>query len=169
MIKEALIPSKPFSSRHITTLEALQQIEKLSNRKASPIYNIPARVLKENPLIFADALKKFFNNSLDDCTFPTNLKAGDVSASHRKEDINYKQNYRPITILPPVSKLYERLVENQIKLFSLGYLNPMFCGFREKYNTQHALLRFIEKCKKSLDEGNCVGLFSWNFQMLLTA
>ena len=33
----------------------------------------------------------------------------------------------------------------------------MLCGFREKYSTQHALLRFIEKCKKSLDEGNCVG------------
>ena len=48
-IKEALTPSKTFSFRNITTLEALQQIEKLSNRKASPIYCIPARVLKKTP------------------------------------------------------------------------------------------------------------------------
>ena len=71
-IKEGLTPSKAFSFRNIITLEALEQIEKLSNRKASHIYSIPARVLKENPLIFADVLKKRFNNSLDECTFPTN-------------------------------------------------------------------------------------------------
>ena len=75
----------------------------------------------------------------------------------KREDVNRKQNYRPITILPPVSKVYERLVENQIKPFSFGSLNPMLCDFREKYSTQHALLRFIEKCKKILDEGNGVG------------
>ena len=107
--------------------------------------------------IFADILKKCFNNSLDKCTFPTNLKAGDVSAIRKKDDVNRKQNYRPITILPPVSKIYERLIENQVKPFSLESLNPMLCGFRENYSTQHALLRFIEKCKKGLDEGNCVG------------
>ena len=55
-IKEALTPSKTFSYRNITKLEALEQIEKLSSRKASPIYSISARVLKENPLIFADVL-----------------------------------------------------------------------------------------------------------------
>ena len=136
MIKEALTPSKLFSFKNITTLEALQQIEKLSNSKASPTYSIPARVLEEKPLIFADVLKKCFNNSLDECTFPTNLKAGDVSAIHKKEDVNRKQNYRPITILPPVSKICEKLVENQIKPVSLGFLNPMLCGFSKKYSTQ---------------------------------
>ena len=157
MIKEGLTPSSPFFFSNITTLKALQKIEKLSNKKASPIYSIPARVLKENPSIFANVLKKCFNNSLDECKFPTNLKAGDVSAIHKKEDVNRKQNYRPITILPPIAKIYERLVENQIKPFSLGFPNPMLCDFRDKYSTQHALLRFIEKCKKRLHEGNGVG------------
>ena len=46
-IKEVLTLSKTFSFRNIATLEALQQIEKLSNREASPIYSIPARVLKK--------------------------------------------------------------------------------------------------------------------------
>ena len=156
-IKEALTPSKAFFLKNITTLEALEQIGKLSSRKAPPIYSIAARVLKENTLICADVLKKCFNNSLNECTFPTNLKAGDVSAIHKKADVNRNQNYSPITILPPVSKIYERLVENQIQPFSLGFLNPMLCGFREEYSTQHALLRFIEKCKTCLDEGNCFG------------
>ena len=83
-IKEALTLSKPLSLRNITTLEALQQMEKLSIRKASPIYSIPPRVLKEYPLTFADVLKKCFSYSLDECTFTTNLKVGDVLAIHIK-------------------------------------------------------------------------------------
>ena len=46
-IKGTLTPSKLFSIRNITAFEALQQIEKLSNRKASPTSSIPARALKE--------------------------------------------------------------------------------------------------------------------------
>ena len=168
-IKEALTPSKPFTFRNITTSEALQQIETLNNKKASPIYSIPARVLKDSPSMFADVLKKCFNNSLDECTFPTILKAGDVSTIHKKDDVNRKQNYRPITILPSVSEIYERLIENQIKPFSLGFLNPMLCGFRENYSTQHTLLRFIEKCKKVWMKGIVLVLFSWTFQSLLIA
>jgi len=147
----------------------LQQIEKLSNSKASPIYNIPARVLKENPLIFADVLKKCFDNSLDECTFPTNLEAGDVSAIYKKEDVKRKQNYRPIAILPPFPKVYERLVENQIKPFSLAFLSPMLCGFRQKCHTQHALQRFIENAKRVWMKGFVLVLFSWTYQRLLTA
>ena len=156
-IREELTPSEPFTFREITTLEALHQVEKLNANKASPICSIPARVIKDNPLIFADVLTKCFNNSLAECIFPSNLKAGDVSAIHKKDDVNRKQNYRPITILPSVSKIYERLIETQIKPFALRFLNPLLCGFREHYSTQHALLRFIEKCKMSLDAGNCVG------------
>ena len=69
-IKEKSTPSKLFTFRNITTLEALHQVEKLNANKASPIYSIPAIVLKENPLIFADVLKKCFNNSVDECIFP---------------------------------------------------------------------------------------------------
>ena len=57
-IKEKLTPSKRFTFRNITTLEALHQVEKLNANKASPICSIPARILKENLLIFADILKK---------------------------------------------------------------------------------------------------------------
>ena len=44
-----------------------------------------------------------------------------------------------------------------MKLFSLGFLNPLLCGFRKNYSAQHALLRSTEKCKISLDAGECVG------------
>ena len=94
---------------------------------------------------------------MDKCNFPSKLKAGDISSIHSKEDIHVKKNYRPITVLPPVSKVYERLMKSQMKPFSLGFLNPLLCGFRENYSAQHALLRFTEKCKISLEAGECVG------------
>ena len=64
---------------------------------------------------------------------------------------------RPITALSPVSKIYERLLENQIKSHALGFLSPLLCGFREGYGTQHVLLRLIETCKKTLDKGGFAG------------
>ena len=107
--------------------------------------------------MFAATLQNCFNNNMDECNFPSKLKAGDISSIHKKEDTHVKKNYRPITVLPPVSKVYERLMESQMKQFSLGFLDPLLCGFRENYSAQHALLRFTEKCKIRLDAGECVG------------
>ena len=44
-----------------------------------------------------------------------------------------------------------------MKYHSLSFLSPLLCGFREGYGTQHALLRLIETCKKTLDNGGFAG------------
>ena len=48
-------------------------------------------------------------------------------------------------------------MEDQIKPFTCRYLNPLLCGFREKHSTQHALLRFVETCKRALEKGDSTG------------
>ena len=48
-------------------------------------------------------------------------------------------------------------MENQVKPFANTFLNPIVCGFREGHNTQHALIRFVENCKKVLDNRMCTG------------
>ena len=52
-------------------------------------------------------------------------------------------------MLPALSKIYERLMNNQVLQFSEHFLSSLLCGFRPGYSTQNALLRFVEKCKES--------------------
>ena len=66
-----------------------------------------------------------------------------------------KKNYRPITILASESKIFERILYDQIKVFFP--FSRYLCGFREGYSTQHALLRLLETCKEFLDKKGYVG------------
>ena len=67
-----------------------------------------------------------------------------------------KENYRPVSILPVVSKIFERIIQNQIKTYVEKHLSPFLCGYRKGYNTQYALTAMIEKWKEHLDKKGCI-------------
>ena len=58
-----------------------------------------------------------------------------------------------MSILPSLSKIYERLIYNQINQMTENALSIFQCGFRKKYSTQHALIAKIEKTRKILKKG----------------
>ena len=64
-----------------------------------------------------------------------------------------KDNYRPINILPSISKIYERCLNNQ----SQTYLDKTFSknegGFRKRFNAEHCLVSTIEQLEESVDNG----------------
>ena len=66
-------------------------------------------------------------------------------------------NYRPISLLPTVSKIFERLMHMQISAYIKEHLSPYLCGFRKGYNTQHALMLLIERWKMALDQQGYAG------------
>ena len=129
----------------------------MNTNKSSPFNSIPAKIIKHNADIFAILLHKIFNSNLSECYFPKDLKAGEVSSLFKNVDAFIKKKHRPITVLSSGSKNYESVLENQIKLHALSFNSPPLCGFREGYETQHALLRLIETCKKALDKGDFAG------------
>ncbi len=141
-----------FEFKPVTVSEILLQIEKLNSKKASPLNSIPAKILKQNSDIFAVLIQKIFNSDLSRNNFPKELKTGEISSLFKSLDAFIKKNYRPITVLSSVSKIYERVLESQIKSHALSFLSPLLCGFREGYGTQHALVRLIETCKMTLDK-----------------
>ena len=94
---------------------------------------------------------------MSECCFPKELKAGEITSLFKSLDVPTKKNYRPVTVLSSVSKIYKRVLESQIKYHALNFLSPFLCGCREGYGTQHALLRLIETCKKTLDKGGFAG------------
>ena len=68
-----------------------------------------------------------------------------------------KGNYRPVSILPAVSKVYERLLFRQINDFIEPKLSQFQCGFRKGYSTQYCLILLIETWKRSVDSKGAAG------------
>ena len=85
--------------------------------------------------------------------FPQNLKLADITPVYKKNDPLDKTNYRPISIFPVVSKIFERIMQKQINDFIFSFLSSYLCGYRKGFNTQHALLTLVENWRKSLNKG----------------
>ena len=68
-----------------------------------------------------------------------------------------KSNYRPISVLPSVSNIFEGIICGQMQYYFITLLSNLFSGFRKGYSTQHALFRVIETWKWCLDSRGVVG------------
>ena len=88
---------------------------------------------------------------------PFQLRRNILIPIHKKDDKTDKENYRPISILPNLSKVYERLMYNQIYPYFDTLFSKFQCGFRKGFNAQHCLLAMIEKWRKTLDKGGETG------------
>ena len=103
-----------FSFEFTSYEEIVKEVNSLKIRKASQKVDIPVRIIKENIDIVSYFLYHNFNNSLSCSTFPAAMKYAEVTPIHKKDDKTDKENYRPISIRPNLSKLYERLMHYQI-------------------------------------------------------
>ena len=112
---------------------------------------IPTKIVKlANKQICKD-LANCINECIKQNKFPNELKIADITPIFKKVYPLDKTNYRPISILPTVSKIFERILFNQLQRFSNKILSPLLCGFRKVYSTQYALINLLQKWQKGLD------------------
>ena len=148
-----------FHCNNVSIEEMETEIGKLNPSKATTFKNIPPKILKGSSDICAESLQTIFNDGIENYSFPDKLKSADVSSLHKAETKTSKKNYRPVSVLPTVSKIFERIMNRQIIKYITPFLSilSILCGFRKGFNTQHALIRMLEKWKVSLDNGENVG------------
>ena len=101
--------AEKFSFLHITPLETYQVLMGLNHRKSTS-GPLPARILKVAAKVVCTPLTDCFNAALLDGIFPDELKLARVVPVFKKGDESNKANYRPISILPSLSKVFERLL-----------------------------------------------------------
>ena len=157
MIKSKNIVSETFSFNNITYENILNKLNSLNIAKSSQLTDIPTKVLKNNPQFFANYLSKNINHCIDHSEFPSDLKQAEVVPVYKKKSKNSKDNYRPVSILSNISKIYERCMYEQIEDYFKDILSKYQCGFRKGFNAQHCLMVLIEKWKKSVDKGGEFG------------
>ena len=122
-----------------------------------PKESIPSYVMKDNIDIFSLKLINDFNHSIEEGYFPSNLKNADVTPIHKKGDLTDKPTYRPVSILPAMSKIMERLILQQLHTIWDNILSKYQCGFRKHFSSQQCLILMLEKWKETLDRKGVSG------------
>ena len=143
---------KSFSSNYTTDDEVYSIINNINNNKATGADNISARFLKEIITSITPPLTDLFNHFITINEIPKQWKHGLVSPIHKKNDPTNKENYRPITILTHISKVFERILTNQLN----SHFRPLFpsdmFGFIQGHNSEMALLKLTQDCRSSIDD-----------------
>ena len=164
--------SQRFSSfyfSHVDKNTVLKEIKKLNLNKAVQDSDIPVKVLKENADFFADYIYLQFNEAVDSSKFSDFFKSSDISAAFKQGSRNKKENYRPISILPLISKIFEKIICRQLSNHFDNILSKFQCGFRKGYSPQHCLLLMIDKWKKAVDNHKVFGAVLLIYQKHLIA
>ena len=99
----------------------LHEIKQLDRRKACQDTDVPPVIVNMNSEIFADFLHQNFNDAIATSVFLQNLKNANTTPVFKKGDRNSETNYRPVSILPNVSKIYERCLYKKCQSFLVKY------------------------------------------------
>ena len=102
------------------------------------------------------------STDLETSAFSPSMKLVNVAPVHKKGNRSEKDNYRPVSILPSLSKVFERCIYNQIAQFFDKILSKHHCGFSKGHSAQHSLTVLLEKWKKSVDQGHVFGALLTN-------
>ena len=106
--------------------------------------------------IYLPLLTDIFNDSLKRDISPDELKLAEVTPLFKKADLSDKTNYRPVSLLSHISKVFERISYNQINEYIETFPFKVLTGFRKNHNTQRSLLKMLENFKEALDKDNSV-------------
>ena len=119
---------------HTTESEIIKIIKSLKNTNSTGYDNFSTKFIKLSSSILAPALAKIINLAIDTGVYPSNLKIAKVIPIFKKGDKTLINNYRPISILSPINKIFEKILYARlIKYINKSNILYKFqYGFRKK-------------------------------------
>ena len=145
-----------FNFNFVDEQYVLKHLKSLANNKAIGVDNISAKLLKASAEEIVVPLTYLVNFSLMTGTFPQNWKIARICPVFKGGIRNEPCNYRPISILPLLSKIVERAVFDQLYpyLNEFNMIHETQSGFRPGYSTTTALLNVTEDWLNEIDKGS---------------
>ena len=89
-------------------------------------------MLKISAMVTAETLQQLFNQALTTGEFPSNLEKADVMPVFINNNPLSKENYRPVSVLPIISKVFERLMQNKKKLHIKSFFIVILVSLQER-------------------------------------
>ena len=152
-IKHKFKLSKKLSFRCVSEASVRKVVKSLPSDMATA-GEIPVNILKNSEICFFDlTVSKAIRNN----KFPDSLKLSDITPVCEKLDPSDKANYIPLSVLPLLSKVFEKVIYDQLYEYSENLLSDLLCGSRKAHSMQHAFFRLIQKWQAELDLGGFVG------------
>ena len=151
--------SAAFPIPPIAEADVFGYLLKIDSNKSTGVDGISSRMLKLAAPIIAPSITKLINLSFSLNVFPSRWKTAKVTPIFKSGDPTDVTNYRPISVLPILSKIAERHVHNAVYSFlcenDLIYIRQS--GFRSKHSTETALIKIIDDLLFNLDNDRVSG------------
>ena len=149
---------------HETTPDEVENIiAKLDPNKAADIYGISTKLVKDGGIVMTEIITFLFNMSISQGKFPDALKNAKVVPIHKDDSRLEMSNYRPISLLPTLSKIFEKLMYARLISFfskhNILYENQF--GFQSNMSTEYAVNQVLNYIVESLEKneiGVCIFL-----------
>ena len=155
--------NKPKATFHFRTIEVHEIRDAFATVKTAKSFgtdNISSYLLKLTLLFIENSLAFLFNTSIETICFPDSWKVARVTPIFKDGDKTDKSNYRPISVLPVISRLFEKLVTNQLYQYmnDNGHFSSGQSGFLRLHSTVTCLLKNTDDWYNGMDLGKLVGL-----------
>jgi hypothetical protein len=146
--------------------EVLKTINDLKTTKSVGHDNIPTELLKNCADLILTPLTQLINQSLTEGIFPNKLKIAKIIPIFKSGDRTSLSNYRPIALLPVISKVYEKIVRKRLVeyLDANNIIDHKQYGFRSKSNTETALFDLLSNIQTQTQRKRKVGLVFYDLQ-----
>ena len=137
--------------------------QRINKKTSTDAYGISQAILLDDIVFLADPLTHLMNRSVSSGTCPDGSKIARVIPVFKNKGQNYLyDNYRPISLIPVISKIMERLICDKITEFLVRFkvLYKSQYGFRRRHNSTHATLDFLKTVESALENNEYgVGIF----------
>ena len=139
-------PSETHSSFQPITNDIIEKI--IDNLQSKPSHGhdgLSTKLLKSVKAEISTTIDHIINQSLNTGTFPNNLKLAKVIPMHKKGDNKVFDNFRPISILPAISKVFKKVDQLYEHFNSNALFYSSQYGFKKNHSTELAVLELIDR------------------------
>ena len=143
----------------VSVLDLLKILRKLKGSKAGGYDNIPRSMIKDCAEEITAPLAYLINSCLEESVFPRAEKCAKITPVFKSGNRSSMDNYRPISVLPVLSKVFERVVYNQLYKYleKNSLLSENQFAFRRNRSTQHPVTYLSDYIRKHMDQGELTG------------
>ena len=152
-----------FFVKETTPHEINQIIQSLKSSNTTDIFGISTKFVKIACTALEGTLSLIFNNSIKEGIFPDAMKLAKVIPIHKGDSRYVVSNYRPISLLPILSKIFEKIMYNRLIEFidKNNILIPNQFGFQKNKSTEmavNAIINNIINSYENKDTAYCIFL-----------
>ena len=160
------IPSESFVLLHVKQNDILKMLEKFDTNKAAGIDGLSGLFIKDGSKILAKPITSLMNLSISLSSVPDSCKIAKLKPLFKKGSNLDPKNYIPISLLPLISKVLEKVILEQTQTF-LTKNSLLYCyqsGFRKFHSTDTCLAYLNDKILRGIDKGLMTGLILIDLQ-----